>query len=270
MRCSTPSPPPAVAEKLKIVTSGEGPDLVLLHGWAMHSGIWSGLVDRLASEYRVSLVDLPGHGFNRHVALSDKLGEVADLILSRLPPAVWIGWSLGGLVTLAAALRQPRMVQKAVLVAATPSFSKRPGWDCGVDPAAQRAFSEGLDNDAGETLKQFWLQCFGAGQVDESMRLLGKSSLSDGLPAKSVLETGLRLLYGNDLTAELKTCEVPALFLGGTRDRTIWPDSFTRAAALMPNAQAHLVIGAGHVPFITHSDGFLDIIHGFVRGEKTA
>ena len=257
-----------MAEKLQIITRGEGPDLVLLHGWAMHSGIWSGLLERLVSEYRVSLVDLPGHGVNRHVALPGKLDEVADLVLSGLPPAVWVGWSLGGLVTLAAALRRPGMLRKAVLVAATPSFSKRPGWDCGVDPAAQRAFSDGLDNSTEETLEPFWLQCFGAAQADASMRLLGKSSVMDGLPDLAVLKTGLHLLYGSDLTTELKTCEVPALFLGGTRDRTILPESFTRAADLMPNAQAQLVNGAGHAPFLSHPDRFLDIIQGFVHGEN--
>ncbi len=255
-------------EKLKITTRGQGPDLVLLHGWAMHSGIWGGLVDSLSADHHVNLVDLPGHGVNRHVPLSDDLDEVADLILSRLPPAVWIGWSLGGLVTLAAALRQPGMVQKAILVAATPSFARQPGWECGVEPAAQRAFSDGLNNNAEDTLAQFWQQCFGAGWVEHSMRLLGKSSLTDGLPAQRDLEAGLQLLYGNDLRTESKTCEVPTLFLGGTRDRTIVPESFTRAADLMPLAGARLIRAAGHAPFMTHPDTFLDIIRVFARGEK--
>ncbi len=39
---------------------------------AMHSGIWGGLVDVLASEYRVSLVDLPGHGVNRQCSLDPR------------------------------------------------------------------------------------------------------------------------------------------------------------------------------------------------------
>ena len=94
-----------MSENLKISTYGQGPDLVLLHGWAMHSGIWGRLVDVLASGFRVNLVDLPGHGVNRHVPLSGDLNEVAELILSAVPPAIWIGWSLGGLVTLAATLQ---------------------------------------------------------------------------------------------------------------------------------------------------------------------
>ena len=89
-----------MTEQFKISTRGEGPELVLVHGWAMHSGIWGALVDALAADFRVNLVDLPGHGINRHVALSRDLDAVATLILSEVPTAAWLGWSLGGLVTL--------------------------------------------------------------------------------------------------------------------------------------------------------------------------
>jgi len=260
----------AVAEPLNIVTRGRGRDLVLVHGWAMHSGIWGGLLDSLSSRFRVNLVDLPGHGVNRHVPFSDNLQEVTGQILARVPEAIWIGWSLGGLVTLAAAVLQPQKVNKAILVGATPSFVKRPHWDCGVDSGSCRAFSEALDNSPGETMEQFWLQCFGVASVAESLRLLGKSSVMDDLPSHTDLEAGLRLLYDNDLLAEAGTCKVPALFLGGTRDRTILPESFTRAAALMPSGEACLVKGAGHAPFITHRDAFLDIIRGYLNGEKAA
>ena len=114
-----------MSEKLKIEVRGQGPELVLLHGWAMHSGIWGGLVDVLATGFRVHLVDLPGHGINRHIPLSRDLDELACMILSSVPQAIWMGWSLGGLVTLAAALAQPEKVQKAILVSATPSFSEK-------------------------------------------------------------------------------------------------------------------------------------------------
>lgn len=258
-----------MSESLKIISRGEGPELVLLHGWAMHSGIWGGLVDQLASEFRVNLVDLPGHGVNSHVPLSGDLNEVAGLILSELPAAIWMGWSLGGLVTLAAALQQPHKVKKAILVAATPCFSRQAEWDLGVSLAQQQAFTDGLENDFEGTLKQFCLQCFGAAWVEESLGRLGYSSIVDKVPARNVLHTGLHLLYGNNLIAGLSTCKVPTLFMGGTRDRTIRPESFGQAAAMMPAGSSRLIRGAGHAPFISHEEGFLDIIHEFIHGEKT-
>jgi len=259
-----------MSEKLKIVTLGQGPELVLLHGWAMHSGIWGGLVDELATEFRVNLVDLPGHGVNRDVPLSRDLDELADLILAELPPALWVGWSLGGLVTLNAVLRQPHKVQKNVLVGATPCFSRQADWEFGASVAAQQAFSDGLENDYAGTLHQFYQQSLGAAFLDESMRRLGKSSITDGVPAKDILYTGLHLLYSNNLQAGLSTCKVPTLFVGGIRDRIIKPESMQRAATLMPAASSVLINGAGHAPFISHQERFLDIIRGFLKEDQTA
>ena len=89
-----------MSETLKITTLGKGPDLVLLHGWATNSGIWAGVVKTLAGQFRVNLVDLPGHGVNSHIPLSRNLNAVAEQILTEVPSATWVGWSLGGLIAL--------------------------------------------------------------------------------------------------------------------------------------------------------------------------
>ena len=44
---------------------GSGPELVLVHGWGLHGGIWAGLAQRLAQRFRVTVVDLPGHAGSR-------------------------------------------------------------------------------------------------------------------------------------------------------------------------------------------------------------
>ncbi len=254
-----------MSEGFKITTRGQGSELVLLHGWGMHSGIWGELVDVLATEFRVNLVDLPGHGVNRHVPLSCDLNTVAELILSELPPAAWLGWSLGGLVTLAAALRQPCKVQRIILVAANPSFSKQPGWDCGVDQAAQQAFSDGLQTDAAGTFNQFCLRTFGVHWKKELQQRLGAEPKIENAPTSSVLNAGLHLLYNNNLLPDLDACKMPALFLGGLRDRTVRPQSLDQAAALMPDARTSFIPAAGHAPFISHEQTFLNIVSGFLH-----
>jgi pimeloyl-[acyl-carrier protein] methyl ester esterase len=253
-----------MTERFKISSRGQGPELVLLHGWAMHSGIWGGIVDALAADFRVNLVDLPGHGINRHIPLSRDLDAVADLILSELPPATWLGWSLGGLVTLAAALQQPLKLKKLVLVDATPSFSRQVDWEWGVDAAARQAFSEGLENNYEETVSQFALQTFGTNHVHESLSRLGDLPLADNIPTKNALDNGLYLLYNNNLLSDLDKCEIPALFLGGSRDRTIRPESFEQAAALMPDAKTVVIASAGHAPFVSHEEEFLQIVRRFL------
>jgi pimeloyl-[acyl-carrier protein] methyl ester esterase len=161
-------------------------------------------------------------------------------------------------------------VQKTVLVASTPCFSRQQDWDFGVSLAAREAFADGLENDLEGTLEQFFLHCFAAAWVDESLRRLGKSSITDNLPSKNTMRTGLRLLYNNNLLAASGTCKVPTLFLGGTRDRTINPKSFEQAATMMPSASACMIRAAGHAPFISHQAQFLDIIRGYLKGDQSA
>ena len=50
---------------MHIETLGSGPSLVLLHGWALHGGVFAPLVQRLSDRYTLHLVDLPGHGHSR-------------------------------------------------------------------------------------------------------------------------------------------------------------------------------------------------------------
>jgi pimeloyl-[acyl-carrier protein] methyl ester esterase len=259
-----------MSEKLQIKILGQGPDLVLVHGWAMNSGIWGGVVDALVAEFRLHLVDLPGHGVNRHIPLSLDLNAVAAQILSELPPACWLGWSLGGLITLAAALQQPLKIKRMLLVAATPSFSEQPDWDCGVGIGAQQALIDGLEENFDETLHQFYLQTFGPIWMQEALGRLEKGGLADKIPDKKTLSTGLHLLYHNSVMTELDSIKIPALWLGGSRDRTIRPESFSRAASLMPAATSSMVTGAGHAPFISHEEKFLDIIRSFLHEGRKA
>ena len=259
-----------MSEKLKIRKLGQGPDLVLIHGWGMNSAIWGGVVDALAAEFRLHLVDLPGHGVNRHIPLSQDLNAVSELILSEVPPACWLGWSLGGLVTLAAAFQQPLKIKKMLLIAATPSFSEQQDWDCGLGIAAQQAFTDGLEKNFDETLHQFCLQTFGPKWMPEALERLGQGGLVDNIPDEKTLKTGLHLLYDNNVMTELDRIRIPALWLGGSRDRTIRPESFARAASLMPAGAASMITGAGHAPFISHEEKFLDIVRGFLHEGRKA
>ena len=52
----------AIASALHVDVIGDGPPLVLLHGWAMHGGAFAPLVERLRDRHTLHVVDLPGHG----------------------------------------------------------------------------------------------------------------------------------------------------------------------------------------------------------------
>jgi pimeloyl-[acyl-carrier protein] methyl ester esterase len=167
---------------------------------------------------------------------------------------------------LKAAILQAQKVDKLVLVAATPSFSKQPDWDCGVDVETQQAFSDYLQRDSKAALDQFYLQTFGVTWLEESLGQLNDYCVMESTKTYSPLENGLHLLRENNLLPELDECKMPALLLGGSRDRTVKPGSLERAASMMPDASVCLIRGAGHAPFISHEEKFLNAIHGFLQG----
>ncbi len=97
-------------------TCGEGKrDFVLLHGWGLNADIWHCIINRLAPHFRLHLVDLPGYG--RSSGYGDmSLSEMATVVLNQAPEkALWLGWSMGGLVASQIALNQPEQVIDTVL-----------------------------------------------------------------------------------------------------------------------------------------------------------
>ena len=88
-----------------IDTRGQGPDVVMLHGWGVNSAVFTPLQESL-SEYRVHYGDLPGFGLSQPIA--GELSDWIEALVQVLPAqAIWAGWSLGGLVATQAALSHP-------------------------------------------------------------------------------------------------------------------------------------------------------------------
>ena len=102
--------------------SGSGPDVMLVHAVTSNQAVWlfSGLIDALASDYRVTAYDLRGHGFSERPPTGyTSAGMAADFQALHkaldLSPAVLIGHSFGGVVALHAALTAPDVVAGVIL-----------------------------------------------------------------------------------------------------------------------------------------------------------
>jgi len=119
---------------LHVDVVGKGPPLVLLHGWAMHGGVFAPLVARLRDAYTLHVVDLPGHGRSRDCTVPLALEACVEAIAHSVPRAPWCGWSLGGLLALHAAATRP----DAVPALAVPSTWLAGRRDRLVDPRAMR------------------------------------------------------------------------------------------------------------------------------------
>ena len=238
---------------LHVEVAGSGPPLVLLHGWAMHGGVFAPLVARLRETHTLHVVDLPGHGLSHDSAVPLALDACVEAIAQAVPAAPWCGWSLGGLIALRAAARNPARVPALAMLCASPRFMRGPDWKYGVSAEIFRDFAHGLRDDYRATLDRFVaLEAFGSDHAKDEIRALRDELFARGEPAPAVLADGLELLETADLRPALPSLTVPSLWLAGRRDRLVDPRAMREAAAGAPRPRGHVVEHAGHAPFLTH------------------
>jgi pimeloyl-[acyl-carrier protein] methyl ester esterase len=220
----------------------------------MHAGVFATLAERLAERYRLHLVDLPGHGRSLYSPVPLELDAIADNLCRRLPPALWLGWSLGGLVALNAAQRHPERLRGLVMLCAPPRFMRGPDWPQGMEPSVMRDFAGGLARDYRATIDRFLvLEAQGSDHGHSELALLRAQVFAEGEPTARALELGLALLRNTDLRAGLPTLAVPSLWLAGRRDRLVMAQALELAAKTAPSARYARIDGAGHAPFLSHA-----------------
>ena len=257
---------------LYVEVTGSGPPLVLLHGWAMHGGVFAALVAQLQERFTVYAVDLPGHGRSRDSSVPLTLDDSARAILAQVPDvAMWCGWSLGGLVALHSAAEQPTRVSRLAMLCASPRFVRDEhgdsnGWRFGVSPEILQDFASGLRMDYRGTLERFVaLEAFGSDHEKMEIRALRDALFARGEPAAHVLADGLVLLETTDLRARLPGLRMPSLWLGGRRDKLVDSRAMQLAAAAAPHAQFHCFEHSGHAPFITHAADVAAVLTDFLQ-----
>lgn len=247
---------------MQVTVSGNGPDLVLLPGWGMSAQVWTEVAALLAPQFRVHCVDWSADAAGAPATLDALADEVAKAVAA--PRATVCGWSLGGQLALRWALRAPAQVARLILVATTPCFVRRPGWDCGMEPAVFDAFAQDLAHDLQGTLQRFIaLQAHGDTAERTVIRHLRACIAASDAAA---LAAGLQLLKRTDLRAELAQIRQPALVVHGERDGMVPAGAAEFLQRTLPDAKLATIAGAAHAPFIAQPRAVAQRIAEFCRG----
>ncbi|HEY8585205.1 MAG TPA: pimeloyl-ACP methyl ester esterase BioH [Rhodanobacter sp.] len=250
---------------LYIDKRGHGPvPMVLLHGWAMHGGVLEPLVEALDQWCTMYVVDLPGHGYSRNCDLPLEPRACAVAIAARTPPAVWLGWSLGGTIALTAALELPRQVRGLAMLCATPKFVRDASWPHGADDKLVHQLATDLETDYHATLERFLaLEAMGSADPRGELRHLRELVFARGKPDLRVLQEGIRILETSDRRAALPDLNVPSAWISGRRDRLVPPGAMAWSARQC--AGHHVDIEqAGHAPFFSHAGAVMQALQSLL------
>jgi len=223
----------------------------------MNHAIWQPVVEALPDWIQPLCIDLPGHGLaaeTSFASLDDLVSALRDQVAE---PALWVGWSLGGLAVTELALRYPELVRAMLLVASSPSFVARPDWSCGMPEAVFDGFAAELEQDYAATIKRFLsLQVKGSASGRQILKTLREKILQ--LPAANMeaLRAGLLLLKTTDLRSRLADLSMPVSWLLGGQDGLVKASLAEQLDRLVPQASVTVIEQAAHAPFLSHGDEF--------------
>ena len=277
------------------------PNLVLLHGWGMNNAVWDALPATLSDRFQLHPIELPGHGQAPFEPEWRDLPDWADALLAQAPDqAIWLGWSLGALVALQAAL-QTRVpgrplgpgqqapiegrssdrfatsdgqavrsrISALILVAANPRFVQAADWRAAMPDEIFDGFHGSLLADPSATLERFLsLQIRGSQDARGALRRLRAGIAERPRPRPDALLAGLDLLREEDLRARLADIQQPTLWLFGERDTLVPAAVAERIELLMPNARCRIIPGAAHAPLLSHGDAVAAAIDEFIFGAR--
>ncbi len=260
--------------RLAFRIGGDGPPILLLHGFTGRGSDWARFLPALRRRHRTIVVDLPGHGRSgappdpaRH-GLEPTAADLAALLrtLDAVPAAV-LGYSMGARVALRLALDHPLVVERLVLESPSAGIADP------AERARRRARDEALARlveqdgigafvDAWEAQPLFASQAGLSPSVRADLRRRRLANRPAGLAAS------LRWAGQGTMTPvheRLGEISVPALVIAGVLD----PAGLARAtaiAAAIHGARLATIDEAGHAPHLERPEAFRRLIVGFLDG----
>ena len=256
-----------MAQSLKFSSIGQGAPIVLLHGWGLNSGVFEPLAVKLAERFKVISIDLPGYGDNVDCLPAHyELAELAELVYQSVAkPAVYLGWSLGGLVATQIARTAPQTdVLGLVHVATSPYFVENHDWP-GIKPELLATFHHQLAKDIGKTLSGFLkIQAMGSSHIKEDIRQIQQLVMAKPLPDRKALEQGLHILASADTRADLAQIKMPFLRMYGKMDSLVPKKVINLVDNLATNSDLVVFDKASHAPFISNFQEFVEHLNAWL------
>jgi len=249
----------------KFGQSNVGPILVLLHGWGSSSKIWQSCVNELSKKWCIYCVDLPGHGENHAFEWNESVDQLLVKLAEVLPEKCSIaGWSLGGLLAQKYLERFPQRVQSLMLIASTPKFIASADWPHAMPEKTFKNFLNQFETKPKATIKQFnALQTLHGASAKKVLSSLQKalesnkdSDENNKFPEK--IRWGLDWLQEMDLRNVCLPESVPVIMFQGEKDQVSSLQAAEDTAASRSQLSLYRVADAGHVPFISHQEQFIE------------
>ncbi|HET9087611.1 MAG TPA: alpha/beta fold hydrolase [Acidobacteriaceae bacterium] len=238
--------------QLFYTTLGSGPDVVLLHPTPTHHAFWLPVAWLLADRYRLTLIDLRGHGQSMAIpapvaapiTMEQLAGDVHAIVQTlTIGPAAYVGCSIGSYLLYEYWRRFPEQVAALVLTCGKPqpdteaNRERRREWMA----AAQRP--GGLEKFFGSMAETL---VGGTSQRQQPAVRAAARNMMSAMPLDAMLAIQQGLALRPDSVPTLQTIDVPVCAIAGSEDQSSTPHEMQVIADQVAGAEFHLLQDAGH------------------------
>jgi pimeloyl-ACP methyl ester carboxylesterase len=265
----------------ELFVEGDGPTVVLLHGFGHPADAWRPALNRFAEAGQSAVaVDLPGFGAADPAAPGAWLPQgdrfVADVVAaySQQAPVVLVGNSLGAYLAVRAAASPLRLPTGGIVPTATPGF----GWTALVR-AAFLGDGRPLTWVAGVSAPR-WIRECGADTLishflygdrtlhdPELVRILS-AQVHSRRGARELLERAVSMKCAVDAEPAVVGASCPAIFVHGRRDRIVAVASSEGWHNATPGSRLVVLDKAGHCPQLDAPDEIVALVSELVTAAR--
>jgi 2-hydroxy-6-oxonona-2,4-dienedioate hydrolase len=240
---------------------GQGPDVVLVHGFLGSGKTFDPLTEHLIRNFAVTTIDLPGFAGSYDVPVPPTVEDlslmVADTIQSiGIRQCAILGHSLGAMISLELSLQQPELLEKMVIYGGCPDGSLPERFES-FESSINQIRAEGFESAAAAIVANWFQrgsddpmfpQALAAGTQTNDTRAIAHIKTWDPWKAR-------------DRLGDIQT---PALIICGDSDRATHPDLSIEMWNKIPRSQLAIVPNAGHAAHLESPQVFNAIVERFL------
>ena len=248
------------------VTMGSGPDVILLHPTPVHHAFWLPVTERLADRYRLTLIDLRGHGQSSAGTGTIAMARLAEdvhavLVSSGIQRAAFVGCSIGTYTIYEYWRRFPEQMVALVCTCGKPQPDsaanrdiRRASMQAAQQPGGLETFFDRMaDTLVGPTAQKH----------HPKIRTAAREMMNSvSLQAMLAVQQGL--MERPDSVPTLSTIDVPICVVAAGEDQSSTLPEMRAIADQAPAAEFHLVENAGHYAPFEQPQTFAALIGEFL------
>lgn len=240
-----------------VTETGEGPPLLLLHGWSAHGSFFAPQMELAKLGYRVIAPDLPGHGRDRRRHTNLSIADISDaldnfLTARGLGDVTLLGWSMGATVAFEyLATHGAERIASLIVVDMSARIINDAQWRLGLatglDARGAEIAADAMARDWPRYARRIAPSLF-APELRPDHRLLAFAYENIANNDGDTLASLWRSLAGVDHRATLASIPIPSSVIAGERSRLYRPEVTQWLASHIPGCRHVAIPAAGHTP----------------------